>query len=149
MERDDRLGREMTRFLRDWSRRDFLRRTGQAGAVLAAGGGLAAFLEACGGGGSSNNASSTVNTSGLPAVPPVPSEIVTVAKKYSGKTVAVGLNPAGLGGQAGKLAAAQFEKDTGVKISFVNEPASTRWPASSGVPRLPSLFASQATPIAG
>jgi trehalose/maltose transport system substrate-binding protein len=125
MERDDRLGREMTRFLRDWSRRDFLRRTGQAGAVLAAGSGLAAFLEACGTGGGGNSASSTVNTTGLPAVPSVPSDIVTVAKKYSGKTVVVGANPSGLGGQVNKLAATQFEKDTGVKISFVVEPSST------------------------
>ncbi|PZR84948.1 MAG: ABC transporter substrate-binding protein [Candidatus Nephthysia bennettiae] len=126
MERDDRLGREMTRFLRDWSRRDFLRRTGQAGAVLAAGSGLAAFIEACGTGGSSgNSASSTVNTSGLPAVPSVPSDVATVAKKYTGKTVVVGANPSGLGGQINKLAAAQFEKDTGVKISFVVEPSST------------------------
>ena len=64
MERDDRFGREMTGFLSDWSRRDFLRRTGQAGAALAAGGGLAAFLEACGTGSSSTGggASSTVNT---------------------------------------------------------------------------------------
>src|SRR5437870_5085910 len=91
MERDDRLGREMTRFLRDWSRRDFLRRTGQAGAVLAAGGGLAAVLEACGtgGGGGGGGTSSTVNTTGLPNVPAVPSDVVSVAKKYSGKTVVV------------------------------------------------------------
>jgi trehalose/maltose transport system substrate-binding protein len=126
MEMDDRQGREMTSFLRDWSRRDFLRRTGQAGAVLAAGGGLAAFLEACGNGSSSGgSASSQVNTGGLPAVPPVPSDIVTVAKKYSGKTVAVSYNPAGLGGQAERLYAAQFEKDTGVKISLIVHPSST------------------------
>ncbi len=31
----------------------------------------------------------------------------------------------------------------------VNEPASTTWPGSSGVPSEPSLLASQATPIAG
>src|SRR3989442_278861 len=126
MERDDRLGREMTRFLRDWSRRDFLRRTGQAGAVLAAGSGLAAFVEACGTGGSSGGgASSTVNTTGLPAVPAVPSDVVAVGKKYSGKTVVVDANPSGLSGQVNKLAAAQFEKGTGVKISFVVEPSST------------------------
>ena len=128
MERDDRLGREMTRFLRQWSRREFLRRTGQAGAVVAAGSAVAAFLEACGtGGGSSggNNASSSVNTSGLPPVPAVPSDVVTVAKKYSGKTVVVGANPTGLGGTIVKLGGKQFEKDTGVKISFVVEPSST------------------------
>jgi trehalose/maltose transport system substrate-binding protein len=126
MERDDRLGREMTRFLRDWSRRDFLRRTGQAGAVLAAGSGLTAFLEACGNGSSSgNSASSTVNTSGLPPVPSVPSDIVNVAKKSSGKTVVVSQDPSGLGGKVSKLSAAQFEKDTGVKISYVVAPSST------------------------
>jgi trehalose/maltose transport system substrate-binding protein len=127
MQRDDRLGREMTRFLRDWSRRDFLRRTGQAGAVLAAGSGLAAFLEACGTGSSSSGggASSTVNTTGLPNVPAVASDVVTVAKKYSGKTLIVSQDPSGKGGQVAKLAAAQFEKDTGVKISFVVAPSST------------------------
>jgi trehalose/maltose transport system substrate-binding protein len=127
MERDDRLGREMTRFLRDWSRRDFLRRTGQAGAVLAAGSGLAAFLEACGtgGGSSSGGASSTVNTTGLPPVPAVSSDVAAVAKKYSGKTVVVSSDPSGLGGQVAKLAATQFEKDTGVKISYVVAPSST------------------------
>ena len=126
MERDDRLGREMTRFLRDWSRRDFLRRTGQAGALLATGSGMAAFLEACGTGSSSGgSASSTVNTSGLPNVPTVPSDVVTAAKKSSGKTLIVSQDPSGKGGQVAKLAAAQFEKDTGVKISFVVAPSST------------------------
>jgi trehalose/maltose transport system substrate-binding protein len=126
MERDDRLGREMTRFLRDWSRRDFLRRTGQAGALLATGSGVAAFLEACGTGSSGGGgASSTVNTSGLPAVPAVPSDVVSEAKKFSGKTVVVSDDPTGKGGQVAKLAAAQFEKDTGVKISFVVRPGST------------------------
>jgi trehalose/maltose transport system substrate-binding protein len=125
MENDDRL--EMTGFLSDWSRRDFLRRTGQAGAALAAGGGLAAFLEACGTGGgtSGGGASSTVNTSGLPAVPSVPSDVMAVAKKFSGKTLVVSQDPSGKGGQVAKLAAAQFEKDTGVKISYVVAPSST------------------------
>lgn len=57
MERDDRLGREMARFLRDWSRRDFLRRTGQAGVVLATTSGLTALVDACTG--SSSSTSST------------------------------------------------------------------------------------------
>ena len=127
MERDDRFGREMTGFLSDWSRRDFLRRTGQAGAALAAGGGLAAFLEACGTGSSSTGggASSTVNTTGLPAVPSVPGDVAAVAKKFSGKTLVVSQDPSGKGGQVAKLAAAQFEKDTGVKISYVVAPSST------------------------
>jgi trehalose/maltose transport system substrate-binding protein len=125
MERDDRLGREMTRFLRDWSRRDFMRRAGQAGALLATSSGVAAFLEACGTGSSGGGASSTVNTSGLPAVPTVPSDVVTVAKKFSGKTIVVSQDPAGKGGTVAKLAAAQFEKDTGVKISYVVAPSST------------------------
>jgi trehalose/maltose transport system substrate-binding protein len=126
MERDDRLGREMTRFLRDWSRRDFLRRAGQAGALVATSSGVAAFLEACGTGSSGGGgASSTVNTSGLPAVPAVPSDVVSAAKKFSGKTVIVSSDPSGKGGQVQKLAAAQFVKDTGVKISFVVAPSST------------------------
>jgi trehalose/maltose transport system substrate-binding protein len=141
MERDDRLGREMSDLLQDWSRRDFLRRTGQAGAVLAAGGGLAAFLEACGTGGGSSSTSSQVNTAGLPAVPPVPSDIVAVAKKYSGKTVTVSYNPTGLGGQAEKLYAAQFEKDTGVKVSLIVHPSST----SDQYAQYQRVFTSKAT----
>jgi trehalose/maltose transport system substrate-binding protein len=141
MERDDRLGREMSDLLQDWSRRDFLRRTGQAGAVLAAGGGLAAFLEACGTGGGSSGTSSQVNTAGLPAVPPVPSDIVAVAKKYSGKTVTVSYNPTGLGGQAEKLYAAQFEKDTGVKVSLIVHPSST----SDQYAQYQRVFTSKAT----
>src|SRR3981081_1778853 len=140
MERDDRLGREMSDLLQDWSRRDFLRRTGQAGAVLAAGGGLAAFLEACGTGGGGST-SSQVNPAGLPAVPPVPSDIVAVAKKYSGKTVTVSYNPAGLGGQAERLYAAQFEKDTGGNVSLIVHPSST----SDQYAQYQRVFTSKAT----
>jgi trehalose/maltose transport system substrate-binding protein len=124
MERDDRLGREMTRFLRDWSRRDFLRRTGQAGALLATGSGIAAFLEACGGGSSGGSTSSTVKLS-LPPPPGVPGSIQTVAKKSSGKQLVISYDPSGSGGQVDKATFAQFTKDTGVKIQTVVRPTST------------------------
>ncbi len=46
---------QFEQFLEEWSRRDFLKRTGGAAAYLSfMGGGLAAFLEACAGGTSSN-----------------------------------------------------------------------------------------------
>jgi trehalose/maltose transport system substrate-binding protein len=51
--------------------------------------------------------------------------VVSLAKKYSGKTLSIGGNPSGLGGQALKLAMAQFQKDTGVKGTLVVEPSST------------------------
>lgn len=50
-EADDRGFAQFERFLDEWSRRDFLKRTGGAAAYLAFSAGLIEFLEACGGGG--------------------------------------------------------------------------------------------------
>jgi peptide/nickel transport system substrate-binding protein len=52
---DDRGFAQFERFLEDWSRRDFLKRTGGAAAYLAFAGGIVEFLQACAGGGTSNN----------------------------------------------------------------------------------------------
>src|SRR5439155_17736723 len=61
--------------------------------------------------------------------------------KYSGKTVTVSYNPTGLGGQAEKLYAAQFEKDTGVKVSLIVHPSST----SDQYAQYQRVFTSKAT----
>jgi trehalose/maltose transport system substrate-binding protein len=113
----------MARFKREWSRREFLRRTGQAGALLAMSGSVASFIEACGSG-SGSKTSSTVTTN-LPAVPAVPSDIASVGKKYSGKSLVVSTDPVGIGGQIDKLVGAQLTKDTGIKVSYVTRPADT------------------------
>ncbi|MDQ6772171.1 MAG: ABC transporter substrate-binding protein [Candidatus Dormibacteraeota bacterium] len=123
MARDD---AEVPNYLLDWSRRDFLKRTGQVSAVVATAGGLTAFLEACGGSSSSTSGgtSSTVKVS-IPPVPSVPSDIVSAAKKYSGKKIVMSHDPGGIGGPIDTAAAAQFKKDTGVEVQLVVRPAST------------------------
>jgi trehalose/maltose transport system substrate-binding protein len=125
METDDRLRREMSHSLRGWSRRDFLRRTGQAGALLATGSGVAAFLEACGGGTSSGGSTSSTVKVNLPPAPGVSGDVLNVAKKYSSKQLVVSYDPSGIGGQVNKQIFAQFTKDTGVKIQTVVRPTST------------------------
>jgi peptide/nickel transport system substrate-binding protein len=52
---EDRGFAQFERFLDEWSRRDFLKRTGGAAAYLAFAGGIAEFLQACASGGTSNN----------------------------------------------------------------------------------------------
>lgn len=107
----------------DWSRRDFLVRSGQGAALVAMGGGLSAFLEACGGGGSKLGSSGGTTQVSLPAVPSVAN--ASAAKKYSGQTVVVSYNPVGIGGQIDRALAAEFTKETGIKISYVVHPQST------------------------